>query len=70
MKRLYTLEIEVMNGNMALNKEMSAYICKEMRDAALKKVKEANKNADVNIRYTEGEIAVYESASEIPILNE
>ena len=64
------LKIEAMNGNMALNEEISAYICKEMRNAVLKKVKEANKNADVNIRYTEGEITVYESASEIPILNE
>ena len=69
MRTLYMLRIEAMNGNIALNEETSVYTCREMRDAVLERVQEANKNADVKVRYTKGEIKLYEAASEIPILN-
>lgn len=69
-RTIYILNIEVMNGSVSLSSNISAYSCKEMRQAVKDKLQDLNKDKDVRLRYTEHDVPLYESIGEVPIMND
>ena len=71
MKTIYGINMKLMNGTVCMSSDVSIYGCKELRDNVLEKLKQENKNYEnaFNIEYNLFESELYESASEVPILN-
>lgn len=73
MRIVYGINMKLMNGTVCMNSDVSIYGCKELRDNVLEKLKQENKNYEnenaFNIEYNLFESELYESASEVPILN-
>ena len=73
MRIIYGINMKLMNGTVCMSSDISIYGCKELRDNVLEKLKQENKNYEnenaFNIEYNLFESELYESASEVPILN-
>ena len=73
MRTIYGINMKLMNGTVCMSSDISIYGCKELRDNVLEKLKQENKNYEnenaFNIVYDLFESELYDSASEVPILN-
>ena len=71
MKKIWNVEVRALNGTVTMMSYTHAFIDKELAEKAANTVKEKNKNNsafDVITRVYESEL--FESESEVPILNE
>lgn len=73
MRTVYGINMKLMNGTVCMSSDISIYGCKELRDNVLEKLKQENKDSEkdntLNIEYDLFESELYDSASEVPILN-
>lgn len=70
MRIVYGINMKLMNGTVCMSSDISIYGCKELRDNVLEKLKQENKDDKAfNIVYDLFESELYDSASEVPILN-
>lgn len=73
MRKVYGINMKLMNGTVCMSSDISIYGYKELRDNVLEKLKQENKdfenNNTLNIEYDLFESELYDSASEVPILN-
>ena len=70
MKKIWNVEVRALNGTVTMMSYTHAFIDKELAEKASNTIKEKNKNVSFNVVTRVYESELFESESEVPILNE
>ena len=70
MKKIWNVEVRALNGTVTMMSYTHAFIDKELAEKASNTIKDKNKNASLNVVTRVYESELFESESEVPILNE
>ena len=70
MKKIWNVEVRALNGTVTMMSYTHAFIDKELAEKASNTIKEKNKNASFNVVTRVYKSELFESESEVPILNE
>ena len=70
MKKIWNVEVRALNGIVTMMSYTHVFIDKELAEKASNTIKEKNKNASFNVVTRVYESELFESESEVPILNE